>query len=110
MTEHMCSPKRNRKIIRLMKELGDICFYCKRQTYPPNLGLKPKATIDHYIPLSKGGSRDKENIRISCRSCNFIKSDDTAEEFLKELNDIILNARPAREEKAWGWDDDGEHL
>lgn len=31
----------------------------------------PKAgSVDHIIPLSKGGTDDPENLRRACRSCN----------------------------------------
>lgn len=32
-------------------------------------------TLDHVIPLSKGGAHDYENVQCLCRSCNSIKSD-----------------------------------
>lgn len=46
------------------------CYYCQRsftETLP--------ATIDHVIPLSKGGLHVQENIVPACRSCNSTKKD-----------------------------------
>lgn len=37
------------------------CYYC---------GAKVKLTIDHIIPLSRGGSNWPENIVLACGSCN----------------------------------------
>ena len=31
-------------------------------------------TVDHYKPLSKGGSNEASNLRLLCRSCNSSKS------------------------------------
>lgn len=42
------------------------CVYC---------GEKKKLTMDHIIPVSKGGSFTKENILPSCQSCNSKKCD-----------------------------------
>lgn len=36
---------------------------------------KDAATLDHVIPLAKGGTHTKENIKTACRQCNAIKSD-----------------------------------
>ncbi len=43
------------------------CFYCGN-----NLNTS-EIEFDHYIPLSSGGSHTKNNIRISCQSCNRYK-------------------------------------
>lgn len=41
------------------------CAYCGRQP--------EKLTIDHIVPLSRGGAHTKENIVPACRSCNSSK-------------------------------------
>lgn len=76
------------------KELkGDlVCSYCGK----PHLeieyeGMKispdKKATIDHIIPVSKGGERlDPKNIRVACEKCNNEKGDKSLEQFLKNKN------------------------
>ena len=48
---------------------GDMCFICKEP-----FGKKEKKTLDHWIPLSKGGTWNVSNLRIAHRQCNFWKS------------------------------------
>ena len=43
-------------------------------------------TIDHVIPISRGGPNYIENLVPACRSCNSKKHTKTADEFLAELN------------------------
>lgn len=43
---------------------GWICTYC------PEVLTKDTATMDHVIPLSRGGADSIENIVPACRSCN----------------------------------------
>lgn len=51
-----------------------ICSYCKCKV---SLHVHPndptKATVDHFIPLSKGGSNELSNLFLSCKRCNTIK-------------------------------------
>ena len=62
-----------------MKRDGRTCAYCGIETKPKNKaknGLE-YTTMDHVIPLSKGGDHTMENVVIACNSCNARKSDKT---------------------------------
>jgi len=54
--------------------LGGCCIYCGRDDAP--------MTIDHKMPLSRGGSNDISNIVPACQPCNSKKAKRTAEEYL----------------------------
>jgi 5-methylcytosine-specific restriction endonuclease McrA len=45
-----------------------VCYWC-------NVKCEDEYHVDHYIPLSKGGSHVKENLVIACKSCNLRKKD-----------------------------------
>ncbi len=46
------------------KIAAGICYYCGRKFPPADL------TLDHKVPLSRGGTSDKENLVASCKECN----------------------------------------
>jgi hypothetical protein len=50
------------------------CQYCGEKV------TKENATIDHYIPQSRGGTHVKANLRTCCLICNGIKSGKSFEE------------------------------
>ena len=50
------------------------CQYCGEKV------TKDNATLDHYIPQSKGGKNTKDNLRTLCLVCNGIKSSKAFEE------------------------------
>ena len=52
-----------------------ICCYCEKEL------TVEIATVDHIIPLSRGGDHTPENLAICCLSCNSSKSDKTPQEF-----------------------------
>jgi CRISPR/Cas system Type II protein with McrA/HNH and RuvC-like nuclease domain len=61
---------------RLMYELSNKrCAYCGYR-----IGFS-EVTIDHKIPLSRGGPDCMDNMVCSCRPCNELKRDRTVEEF-----------------------------
>lgn len=45
---------------------GTKCVYC---------GTMDADTIDHVIPLSRGGTNELSNLRPACRQCNMAKGD-----------------------------------
>ena len=59
----------------LMRAQKGRCFYCTRK-------LGKKWHIDHFHPLSLGGSNERKNLRLACEPCNLAKSDKPAAEFL----------------------------
>lgn len=46
-------------------------------------------TIDHKIPLSKGGTNEFSNLQPACRMCNMIKGDLSALEFEGKLREVL---------------------
>jgi 5-methylcytosine-specific restriction endonuclease McrA len=53
------------------------CVYC---------GLKESQSIDHIIPLVRGGKNTIENLVISCRFCNSSKREKLVDKWCKERN------------------------
>lgn len=47
---------------------------------------KPLKTLDHIIPLSKGGSDRFENLAPCCYQCNTEKGDKTLDEYKRYRN------------------------
>ena len=66
-----------------MKEQGGLCFYCKvRITIGEPKGKQRKATLDHYVALSKGGANTRNNCVAACFDCNQAKRNMPAEVFM----------------------------
>lgn len=51
---------------RVFARYGHRCVRC---------GRRGRLTIDHRIPLSRGGTDDEENLQPMCRGCNNRKGD-----------------------------------
>lgn len=56
---------------------SDICSFCG----------KPAGTIDHIVPVAKGGTNDWDNLTAACPSCNSRKHDRSLLLFVLELHD-----------------------
>ncbi len=56
------------------------CFYCRTNT-PAR-----KLTMDHIVPLSRGGRSTKSNLVPCCKSCNNLKKNLLPIEWVKYLN------------------------
>lgn len=77
-------------LTRTLRKTGNLkCSYCPKE----NLVIEYEgmtvhksvlATIDHVVPISKGGGVfDEENIVVSCSTCNNSKGSKDLEVFLK---------------------------
>lgn len=62
-------------LIKLENQRGR-CFYCHKL-------LNGVYQVDHYIPLSKGGSNWPSNLVIACSKCNRTKGDRMPVEFVE---------------------------
>lgn len=62
------------------------CFYCYKDLQYGGL------TMDHAIPVSRGGTNWASNLLPACKSCNSKKKDRTVLEYLK-----LIGSRRARE-------------
>jgi 5-methylcytosine-specific restriction endonuclease McrA len=52
-----------------------LCFYCSRTITPKTFH------VDHYIPLSRGGTNEPSNIVLACAKCNLSKHTALPEHF-----------------------------
>lgn len=55
---------------RILNRDNWTCTYCEKKL------VNSDATVDHIVPLSRGGSKtDPDNLRAACRACNSSKKD-----------------------------------
>lgn len=65
--------KENVISIKVFERDNWICHICGKKTLKTKIGScdHPKSpTLDHIIPVSRGGSHTYDNIKCACRSCN----------------------------------------
>lgn len=51
------------------------CQLCGMRVVKSKVSIPEQATIDHIIPLSRGGPHSLENCQCACRACNVAKRD-----------------------------------
>jgi 5-methylcytosine-specific restriction endonuclease McrA len=61
-----------------IEEQGYMCFYC---SHP----LEGDYHVDHFVPVSRGGGSEIENLVASCPSCNLSKGDKDPHEFMSQI-------------------------
>lgn len=66
------------------------CEICGRQVKFKDM------TVDHKIPLTKGGTNELENLQLAHLGCNRAKADMLYEEFLSLAQNIVKNSKRAR--------------
>ena len=74
------------------KRDNGICYICGRKTIIPesfeDRSKDISFTVDHVIPISKGGTNTIDNLRCCCIRCNSLKGNFT---FSEQLRAAILN-------------------
>ncbi|MEH1780868.1 MAG: HNH endonuclease [Nostoc sp.] len=62
--KRICPKQMRHRKSKLIEKYGMNCFWCHCTLLPETI------TIDHYIPLSKGGNNKLRNLRLACAQCN----------------------------------------
>jgi 5-methylcytosine-specific restriction endonuclease McrA len=70
--------------LAILAEANGHCHYCDKEA---------KLSLDHVIPLSKGGKHSGENVVPACKHCNSSKSNKTLEEWNKVTRAQLEAAR-----------------
>lgn len=73
---------KNRKWRQASRTGQPVCQWCKR----PFASIE-EATIDHVIPLSKGGSNGDDNLVLACATCNTMRSNKVTTKELQRVNE-----------------------
>lgn len=74
-------------IRRVIERCGDRCQFCGVDT--SSVGR----TIDHILPLKRGGSHEEANLQVLCATCNRAKSTMTMEEFVAVEREVRPNSQ-----------------
>jgi hypothetical protein len=89
---------------RVRQRAGNRCEYCKsHQDY-----LMGWLQVDHFWPVSKGGSNSEDNLCLACELCNQYKWNQT-EAIDPDTNEIcmLFNPRSQLWEEHFIWSRDG---
>jgi hypothetical protein len=58
---------------RIVRNAKNRCGYC----LTPQRFFSARLSVEHIIPLFKGGTSDEDNLWLSCQACNWYKSTKT---------------------------------
>lgn len=61
--------------MQLANEQGWVCYLCGRPIDPQSTEPSQRLSVDHVMPLSKGGADSIENMRPAHAGCNSGKGD-----------------------------------
>lgn len=92
------SEVRKRKVARLLKRDGACCFYCFAR-----FSQAGPVTLDHRVPIAKGGSNVDANLVLSCVACNGWKGDKDEAVFLRSKRLAYRRARVEATLRAEAW-------
>lgn len=70
--------RRDKRLAIYLRD-GFRCAYCNRNLANAKAKMR---TLDHIIPVTRGGDNDETNLCTACKRCNDSKGDKTAWEYL----------------------------
>lgn len=78
---------------------GDLCCYCQAtMDFGPTKGhgfVPDRATIEHIVPLSRGGTHTWDNVCLACWQCNVRKNRRLVDEWRGEGEDRATDLHPS---------------
>ena len=78
---------------RILKAQKYRCFLTGRPLTPSDV------SVDHLVPLSRGGSQDVSNLRLVTRGANHAKSNLLLQEFVELCRDVVAEDRRRKRRK-----------
>ncbi len=83
------SSKSKSVVSRILERDGHKCTYC---------GATDNLSVDHIVPISRGGLHDDSNLVTACRECNSGKGNKTVAEW-EQVKSERIAAAAAKEER-----------
>ena len=80
--------KDTRKIV--YKKSGGKCAICGCQLSIDDMNADNYITIDHIVPLDKGGKNELSNYQAACKCCNRVKSNIMPEVFSNNFQSVLF--------------------
>lgn len=77
------------KRAKILRRDGWRCWYCGVELPRSVSNLTEAATLDHVLPLSRGGTNAESNLVACCRQCNSRKKTRTLSEYRAYLGQQI---------------------
>lgn len=88
------APMKAKKALKEAASLHETaCFYCQEPLSSDQI------TIDHAIPVAKGGGEELANLLVACKPCNSAKGSQTLESFKPDAGREWLSALLANVEE-----------
>lgn len=66
----MCRKAQKERAVKHWYSLGQRRCLCGRQLVYSGVNVKNRATLDHIVPQSNGGTWRLENLMLTCYDCN----------------------------------------
>jgi len=84
LARHSRQPMDKELVLQIFEEDNYTCVYCSVRG--------GKLTIDHKIPVSCGGTNDRNNLCTACHRCNCSKGAKTVQEFEQYMLEVLYSA------------------